>query len=68
MTEVKDVLQGKWFEMKGHVKEQWGKLTDDDIMQMHGRREELVGALQKRYGYDRAKAEREINAWLQKYP
>ncbi len=68
MTEVKDMLQSTWFEMKGRVKQQWNKLTDDDIAQMHGRQEELVGALQKRYGYDRARAEREITTWLQKYP
>jgi len=65
MSDVKDILQGKWHEVKGGVKKQWNKLTDDDIGAMHGRQEELSGALQKRYGYDKTKADLEISNWLE---
>ena len=59
-----DILQGKWHELKGQVKQQWGKLTDDDMTKLSGKQEELAGALQKRYGYSKEKAEQEINNWL----
>lgn len=55
----KDVLQGKRRELKGLVKEQWGKLTDDDLDRIEGQAERLVGLLQQRYGYAKEKAERE---------
>jgi len=64
MRDSYEVLAGEWREVKGRVKQQWGKLTDDDLAQMQGRHEELVGALQKRYGYDKARAEREVDTWL----
>ena len=64
MSDAKDILAGKWHEVKGGVKKQWGKLTDDDIAAMHGRQEELSGALQKRYGYDKTRADTEIGNWL----
>ena len=59
-----DILQGKWHELKGGVKQQWGKLTDDDMTKMSGKHEELAGALQKRYGYTKEQSEHEINNWL----
>ena len=59
----KDQLQGKWHQMKGEVKTQWGKLTNDDIEQISGNLEKLVGAIQERYGYDRARAEKEVEAF-----
>ncbi len=62
-----DILQGKWHELKGQVKQQWGKLTDDDVAKLTGKREELSGALQQRYGYGKEKAELEINNWLRDY-
>lgn len=62
-----DVLQGRWRELKGYVKKQWGKVTDDDVAKMSGRREELVGVLQQRYGYGKEQAELEINKWLRDY-
>jgi len=55
----KDIMQGKWREMKGRVKQQWGKLTDDDLTQIDGNSERLLGMLQQRYGYARDKAEEE---------
>jgi uncharacterized protein YjbJ (UPF0337 family) len=62
----KDVLQGKWRETKGKVKEQWGKLTDDDLDRIEGRSEQLLGLLQQRYGYARDKAEEEYRRFTEK--
>jgi uncharacterized protein YjbJ (UPF0337 family) len=59
-----DVLKGKWMQMKGEVRRQWGKLTDDDVAQIEGSSEKLIGKLQERYGYARDQAEREYNAWV----
>lgn len=56
----KEILQGKWNEYKGKIKEQWGKLTDDDIAQINGKKEELLGKLQARYGYAKDRAEKEL--------
>jgi len=63
----KDVIQGKWREMKGKVKEQWGKLTDDDLDKIEGKAEQLLGLLQQRYGYARDKAEEEYKRFMEKY-
>ena len=59
-----DVLKGKWQQWKGEARTQWGKLTDDDLDQIEGNSEKLMGKLQERYGYARADAERELNAFL----
>jgi uncharacterized protein YjbJ (UPF0337 family) len=67
MDATKDILLGKWHELKGQVRQQWGKLTDDDLTRLSGKTEELSGLLQQRYGYDKAKAETEINNWLSKH-
>jgi len=64
----KDVIQGKWREMKGKVKEQWGKLTDEDLDKIEGKAEQLLGLLQQRYGYARDKAEEEYKRFMEKYP
>lgn len=61
-----DQVQGKWTELKGDARTRWGKLTDDDIDQIEGRREHLVGRLQQRYGVQREQAERQIDEWLAK--
>jgi uncharacterized protein YjbJ (UPF0337 family) len=50
---------GKWTEMKGKLKQKWGKLTDDDMTQIEGKYDELVGRLQQRYGYEKQQAEKE---------
>jgi uncharacterized protein YjbJ (UPF0337 family) len=54
-----DWMEGNWNIAKGKVKEKWGKLTDDDLDVIKGKRDQLIGALQKRYGYAREQAERE---------
>jgi uncharacterized protein YjbJ (UPF0337 family) len=57
----KDIFEGKWKEMRGQIKEWWGKLTDDDLEQAGGNAEQLVGLLQQKYGYTRQHAEDEFN-------
>lgn len=64
MDATKDILTGKWHELKGQVRQKWGKLTDDDLGRLNGKTEELSGILQQRYGYARAQAEIEINKWM----
>ena len=57
-----DQVKGNWSQ-KGEVKQQWGKLTDDDLTRIEGKRDELVGRVQERYGYGREEAEQEVNRW-----
>jgi uncharacterized protein YjbJ (UPF0337 family) len=56
-----DQIKGEWKQFKGKVKEKWGKLTDDDLTLIAGKRDQLVGKLQERYGYEKAKAETEAD-------
>jgi uncharacterized protein YjbJ (UPF0337 family) len=60
-------IKGSWTQTKGAVKEQWGKLTDDDLMEIQGRREKLVGKIQTRYGISHDQAEAQVAGWEQKY-
>ena len=62
-----DVLKGKWMQLKGEVRTQWGKLTNDDLDQIEGNTEKLVGKLQERYGYAREKAQEEYDRWMKRY-
>src|SRR5678815_604977 len=48
-----DQIEGNWKQFKGRAKQQWGKLTDDELDQLAGRRDELIGKIQERYGYQR---------------
>jgi uncharacterized protein YjbJ (UPF0337 family) len=55
--------------MRGQVREWWGKITDDDLDQINGKRDQMIGKLQERYGYTRERAEREVNDhWVTKDP
>lgn len=56
----KDQIQGNWKQLKGKVKEQWGKLTDDDLTTVEGNMDQLAGKVQERYGIQRDEAERQI--------
>ena len=60
-----DVLKGKWTQLKGNVRKQWGKLTDDDVDQVQGDAEILQGRIQERYGRTKEEAQREVDRWLQ---
>jgi uncharacterized protein YjbJ (UPF0337 family) len=55
-----DIISGKWKQMRGQVKQWWGKLTDDDLDRIDGAMDRLAGTLQERYGWEREEAEREI--------
>lgn len=61
-----DQIQGKWTQFKGKAKVQWGKLTDDELDTLEGRRDQLVGKLQERYGYTKDRAEREVDEFSQR--
>ncbi len=58
-----DIIGGQWKNMKGTLREKWGKLTDDDIDVIAGKRDQLIGRLQQRYGWQRDEAEREVSEW-----
>lgn len=61
-----DQIEGKWKQVKGEAKAQWGKLTDDDLDRINGNREKLAGKLQEQYGKDKEAVEREIDDWMTK--
>lgn len=58
-----DQVAGNWKQMKGAAKQRWAKLTDDDMTALSGKRDELVGKIQERYGYTREQAQKEADAW-----
>jgi uncharacterized protein YjbJ (UPF0337 family) len=62
-----DILKGQWREIKGDVKAKWGKLTDDDLTEIEGMEEKLLGLLQKRYGFARKHAEEEYKEFMRHY-
>lgn len=64
----KDRLEGNWLQFKGKVKEQWGKLTDDDLDVIAGKRDQLLGKLQERQGLSKEEAEKQVAAWQERNP
>ncbi|GAB4439473.1 MAG: hypothetical protein OHK0015_34300 [Chloroflexi bacterium OHK40] len=62
-----DVIKGKWNQLKGEARIQWGKLTDDDWDQIAGNRDKLVGRLQERYGWEKIEAERQVDDYFRRY-
>jgi uncharacterized protein YjbJ (UPF0337 family) len=58
-----DQLKGKWKQMKGSVKERWGKLTDDDLDVIDGQSDQLIGKIQERYGIARQEAQKQVDEW-----
>ena len=58
-----DTINGNWKQFKGKVKEQWGKLTDDDLDVIAGKRDQLVGKIQERHGIARDDAETHVSDW-----
>jgi uncharacterized protein YjbJ (UPF0337 family) len=61
----KDTLKGQWLQFKGKAREQWGKLTDDELDQIQGNTEMLIGKIQERYGRSREQAEQEVDRWME---
>jgi uncharacterized protein YjbJ (UPF0337 family) len=59
-----DYIEGNWKQLKGQIKERWGKLTDDDLDQIEGKRDQFVGLIQKRYGIKRDEAEKQLQEYL----
>ena len=64
----KDTVQGNWKQLKGKVKEQWGKLTDDDFDVIAGKRDQLLGRIQERHGISRDEAEKQVKDWESRNP
>jgi len=62
-----DRVEGNWKHFTGKVKEEWGKLTDDDIKRVGGKREQLEGLLQERYGYAKDQAKKSVDAFLTRH-
>jgi uncharacterized protein YjbJ (UPF0337 family) len=60
-----DHVAGNWKQFRGKLKEQWGRITDDDLDVISGKQEQLVGVIQKRYGMAREDAENALNEWLE---
>lgn len=62
---MNDKLKGKWKQVKGEAKNKWGKLNDDDLQQIEGNREKLVGKIQEKYGLSKEEAKEELNDWIE---
>jgi uncharacterized protein YjbJ (UPF0337 family) len=63
----REILRGKWNEMKGDLKSKWGNLTDDDFTRINGDRDKLIGILQQRYGRHKDEITREVDTFLTQY-
>ena len=64
----KDRVEGNWLQFKGKVKEQWGKLTDDDLDVIAGKRDQLLGKIKERHGLTHEEAEEQVTTWHKKNP
>lgn len=62
-----DILEGKWKQIRGEIRETWGELTDSELEQIAGKRDKLAGTLQEKYGWSREEAERQIDDFLRRY-
>lgn len=62
-----DQIEGKWKQASGKVREKWGKLTDDDLTVINGRREQLVGKIQERYGLAKETAEKQVDEFIHNF-
>ncbi|MFZ2075578.1 MAG: CsbD family protein [Xanthobacteraceae bacterium] len=61
-------VEGNWKEVKGKIKQKWGQLTDDDLAQINGRRDQLEGRLQQRYGLAKDLVHKDVDDWLDTQP
>src|SRR5919109_215098 len=62
-----DIFEGRWKQMRGELRSWWGRLTNDDLEQIGGQQDKLIGRLQERYGYTRERAQQEVERRLQEY-
>ena len=62
-----DRIEGNWKQLRGAAREQWGKLTDDDLDKIAGKRDQFVGRIQERYGIAKEEAERQIDRWIARH-
>lgn len=60
-----DILKGQWKQIKGSIKSNWGKITDDDLTIIEGNEERLIGRLQERYGYSKDEAQKEYKKFME---
>jgi uncharacterized protein YjbJ (UPF0337 family) len=63
-----DMLMGRWKQLRGRIKAKWGQLTDDELNEVEGNYEMLVGKIQEKYGTTRAQIERELDAFASQEP
>jgi uncharacterized protein YjbJ (UPF0337 family) len=61
-----DGIAGKWKQYSGRVKKQWGKLTDDELLEVNGDREILAGKIQEKYGITQEEAHKQVDEWFDK--
>ena len=59
-----DIVEGKWGQLKGSIKEQWGKLTDDELTEIAGNRDKMAGKLQERYGWTKTEVDEKLNEFF----
>jgi uncharacterized protein YjbJ (UPF0337 family) len=62
-----DIIKGNWKQAKGKAREEWGDLTDDELEQIGGEKDQLIGKLQERYGWERMDAERRVDAFAERH-
>jgi uncharacterized protein YjbJ (UPF0337 family) len=62
-----NILEGKWKQLRGAIREKWGDLTDDELDQIAGKRDKLAGLLQEKYGYTQVEVEHEIDEFLERW-
>lgn len=62
-----DTVKGNWKQMTGKIKEEWGDLTDDEILEAEGDRDQLIGKIQAKYGIAKEEAERQVNSFTSKH-
>jgi uncharacterized protein YjbJ (UPF0337 family) len=62
-----DQIKGKWHEVKGSIRAKWGELTDDEIEELDGNREKMVGKIQQKYGVAKEEAEKQVDEWTKSH-
>jgi uncharacterized protein YjbJ (UPF0337 family) len=60
----RDILSGMWKQVRGQIRETWGEITDDELDEIEGKRDKLIGKIQEKYGYSRMEAEAEVDKFL----